>query len=274
LTGVEVRRFLDHLAVEGQVSASTQNQALNGLVFFFREGLKRSLEGLGAFERAKKPKRLPVVLTVAEVQRVWDQLEAVWALPIKLLYGSGLRLMECVRLRVKDVDFEQRQITVRLGKGGKDRITFLPDRVAGELKNHLQAVRQLFETDYAAGYGEVWLEESLARKYPQAPREWAWQWVFPAERLAVDPRSGKVRRHHVHPNSVQKAFKAALGRAGISKPASCHTLRHSFATHLLERGHDIRTVQELLGHSDVSTTMIYTHVLNRPGLGARSPLDG
>lgn len=273
ISGEHVRGFLDDLAVRGQVSAGTQNQALNALVFFFREGLNRSLQGLGDFQRAKTSRHLPVVLTPQEVQRLFAQLPPPWALPIKLLYGSGLRLMECLRLRIKDLDFERRQITVWLGKGGKDRVTFLPEQLIGDLQRHLAVVRRTFEADCAEGYGEVWINPSLARKYPQAPREWAWQWVFPADRLAVDPRSGHVRRHHIHANSVQKALKTALRLAHITKPASCHSLRHSFATHLLEKGYDIRTVQELLGHSDVSTTMIYTHVLNRPGVSARSPLD-
>ncbi|MBI4664403.1 MAG: integron integrase [Verrucomicrobia bacterium] len=271
--GSDVKRFLEHLAVEGKVSASTQNQALNALVFFFREGLGRELEQLGTFERAKRSKRLPVVLTVAEVRQVLNRMSGAYALMTKLLYGSGLRLMECVRLRVKDLDFGAHQIVVRSGKGDKDRVTFLPEGLVAELTDHLRQVRRWFEEDCAKGHGGVWMWESLAKKYPQAAREWGWQWVFPADRLSVDPRTGKVRRHHVHPTGLQREFHFALRAAGIAKPASCHTLRHCFGTHLLENGYDIRTVQELLGHSDVSTTMIYTHVLNRPGIGAKSPLD-
>ncbi|MBM3840759.1 MAG: integron integrase [Verrucomicrobia bacterium] len=268
-----LRRFLEHLAVEAKVSAATQNQALSALIFLFREGFQQEPGAIGQFTRAKRSRRLPMVLTTEEVRRVLGAMEGVHRLMARMLYGSGLRLMECVRLRVKDVDFGAHQIVVRGGKGDKDRVTFLPQGMESELKQHLAGVKQMHEEDCRQGHGEVWLWESLGRKYPQAGREWGWQWVFPADRLSVDPRTGKVRRHHVHANGLQKAFAAAVRAAGMAKPASCHTLRHSFGTHLLESGYDIRTVQELLGHSDVSTTMIYTHVLNRPGIGAKSPLD-
>jgi integron integrase len=276
-TGVgagEVKTFLERLAVEGKVSASTQNQALNALVFFFREGLQRAFGELGEFERAKRSRRLPVVLTREEVRRVLGRMEGQNLLMAQLLYGGGLRLMECARLRVKDVDFEQCVITVRDGKGAKDRVTMLPGSTAEPLQRHLKAVRRQHEADVEAGHGEVYLPAGLARKWPNAGSEWAWHWVFPSERLSVDPRTNKVRRHHVSETGIQTAIKAALWEAEVHKPASCHSLRHSFATHLLDAGYDIRTVQELLGHKDVTTTQIYTHVLSKPGMGVRSPLDG
>ncbi len=223
--------------------------------------------------RAKKPKRLPTVMTREEVGRAIGSLEGIHRLMAKLLYGSGLRLMECVRLRAKDIDFQMNQIVVRDGKGMKDRITVLPESVKLPLKEHLEWVKSLHQNDLAEGYGSVYLPDALARKYPHASREWAWQYIFPAKSLSVDPRSGETRRHHIHENSLQKAVKKAVKLAGMGKPVGCHTFRHSFATHLLEDGHDIRTVQELLGHKDVSTTMIYTHVLNRGGMGVQSPLD-
>ena len=223
--------------------------------------------------RAKKPKRLPTVMTREEVGRAIGSLEGIHRLMAKLLYGSGLRLMECVRLRAKDIDFQMNQIVVRDGKGMKDRITVLPESVKLPLKEHLEWVKSLHQNDLAEGYGSVYLPDALARKYPHAGREWAWQYNFPAKSLSVDPRSGETRRHHIHENSLQKAVKKAVKLAGMGKPVGCHTFRHSFATHLLEDGHDIRTVQELLGHKDVSTTMIYTHVLNRGGMGVQSPLD-
>lgn len=268
-----INAFLTHLAVDEQVSASTQNQALNAIVFLFREVLRLELEGPIAPVRAKRPQRLPVVLTRAEVRAILEQLPGGYQLMARLLYGAGLRLMECLRLRVKDLDFAQRQILVRDGKGMKDRVTMLPDSLAGPLRAHLEGVRAVFQQDLAAGQPGVYLPFALERKYPNAGREWAWQYVFPAESPALDPRSGQVRRHHVHESGLQKAVRAAARRAGVAKRVSCHTFRHSFATHLLESGYDIRTVQELLGHNDVTTTMIYTHVLNRGGLAVRSPLD-
>ena len=326
----EVVAFLEDLAGPGQVSASTQNQALNALVFLYAHVLVRPLGRLGEFARAVRPVRLPVVLSQEEVRRLLAALEGTQRLIGQLLYGSGLRLLEGLRLRVKDVDLARLQVMVRSGKGDKDRVTMLPVTVAEALTGHLAVVKRLHEAELAAGRGEVWLPEALGRKYPGAAREWAWQWVFPAKQLSVDPdrklagsalpyagpvssvgeefpgstesrptdvrHSTKVRhgstesrptlpdstesrptvalrRHHVHENSVQKAIKLAVARAGLTKPATCHTLRHSFATHLLENGYDIRTVQDLLGHADVATTQIYTHVMQRPGIGVRSPLD-
>lgn len=268
-----IREYLSYLAVARNVAASTQNQALNALIFFFREGARRPAGDIGEFQHAKRPKRLPEVMTREEVRRLLDHLEGTPKLMAWLMYGAGLRLLECMRLRVKDLDFERRQVMVRDGKGQKDRVTMLPDRLADLLKTHLERVRVLHEEDMKNGLGEVFLWPALARKYPNAPREWPWQYVFPAKSLSVDPRSGAVRRHHAHENVLQKAVKAASRSADIHRPIGCHTLRHSFATHLLESGYDIRTVQELLGHSDVSTTMIYTHVLNRGGLAVKSPVD-
>ena len=269
----EVMSFLETLAVQGNVAASTQNQALNALVFFYGQALEQPLGDLGSFIRAKRPQRLPVVLTRGEVLRLLDHLEGTYRLMASLLYGTGMRLMECLRLRVKDVDFAYRQIVVRDGKGQKDRVTPLPDKLIEPLRAHLEQVKVLHEADLSQGNGEVFLPSALARKYPNAAREWGWQYVFPSGRLSVDPRSGAIRRHHLHENGLQKAVKQAATAARLTKPANCHALRHSFATHLLETGYDIRTVQELLGHSDVSTTMIYTHVLNRGGKGVVSPLD-
>jgi integron integrase len=271
--GREVKAFLQALAMEGRVSASTQNQALNALVFFYDKVLERPLGDLGTFARAKRPRRLPVVLGRSEVMRLLDRLEGVHATMAALLYGTGMRLMECVRLRVKDIDFGYGQIMVRDGKGQKDRVVPLPAKLVEPLRTHLEKVRGLHQEDLARGAGEVFLPDALERKYPNAAREWGWQYVFPSSRLSADPRSGVVRRHHLHESSLQKAVHAAARAAGFAKPVSCHALRHSFATHVLESGYDIRTVQELLGHSDVSTTMIYTHVLNRGGLAVISPLD-
>jgi integron integrase len=269
-----IRAFLEDLAVRGNVAASTQNQALNALAFLFMQVLGRSLDELGDFVRAKRPKRLTVVLRRGEVARLLAGIEGAQHLMAALLYGTGMRLMECVRLRVQDIDFPYHQIVVRDGKGQKDRVVPLPAKLGQPLQEQLEKVRALHAQDLAQGFGEVFLPDALARKWPNAPREWIWQYVFPSGRLSVDPRSGKMRRHHVHENGLQKAIKAAAGRAGLTKRVNCHCLRHSFATHLLESGYDIRTVQELLGHADVSTTMIYTHVLNRGGQGVRSPLDG
>jgi len=269
----ELEAFLTHLAVERSVAASTQNQALSAILFLYREVLGVQLPWLDGVTRAKKPQRLPVVLTPEEVMRVLGKLEGTSALMARLLYGSGLRLMECVRLRVKDVDFERRELVVREAKGGKDRVTMLPQGLVEPLQKHLRRVAELHGEDLKQELGAVWLPHALAVKKPAASTEWGWQYVFPARKLSIDPRSGVKRRHHVDEKALQRSIKAALARAGIVKPATTHTLRHSFATHLLENGYDIRTVQELLGHADVSTTQIYTHVLNRGGLGVRSPLD-
>jgi integron integrase len=268
-----VKEYLEYLALERKVSASTQNQALNALVFLYEQVIGEPIGTLGDFTRAKRPKRLPVVLTRAEVNRLLDALTGTYRLMAGLLYGSGLRLMECVRLRVKDVDFAHNQIMVRDGKGQKDRVTILPQRFQPPLREHLACVKEQHETDMAQGFGAVYLWPALERKYSSAVQEWIWQYMFPSGRLSVDPRSGKVRRHHIHENALQRAVKETAVKVGLTKQMSCHVLRHSFATHLLEGGYDIRTVQELLGHTDVSTTMIYTHVLNRPGLAVKSPVD-
>ncbi len=269
----EIEAFLTHLAVEENVAASTQNQALSALLFLYREVLHQDLDLPIDAARAKKPKRLPTVLTREEVQRVLAHLSGVHLLMAQILYGSGLRLMECLRLRVKDLDVAQRQIIVRDGKGQKDRITVLPETIVKPLQQHLQQVKRTHKEDLARGYGAVYLPNALARKYPNAEQEWGWQWVFPSSRLSVDPRSGVVRRHHADPSGLQKAVRRAAKLAGISKRVTPHTFRHSFATHLLEAGYDIRTVQELLGHKDVKTTMIYTHVMNKGPYAVRSPLD-
>lgn len=269
----EVEAFLSDLAVRRHVSASTQNQALAALLFLYKHVLKLDLPWLGEVVRAKKPVRLPVVLSVSEVQQLLAQLQGDIWLIASLLYGSGMRLMEVLRLRVKDVDFARQAILIRDGKGMKDRITVLPQRLQQPLKQHLIAVRARHQLELDAGRGDVYLPFALEKKYPNAPREWGWQYVFPASSLSVDPRSGAVRRHHVDEKRVQRSFKRAVEAAGILKLATPHTLRHCFATHLLESGQDIRTVQELLGHADVKTTMIYTHVLNHGGLAVLSPLD-
>jgi integron integrase len=269
----EVAAFLEHLVVGRNVAASTQSQALNALVFFYEHVLHQPLGELAEFARAKRPRRLPVVLTREEVVRLLDAMRGTPRLMAALMYGTGMRLMECVRLRVQDVDFGYRQIIVRDGKGKKDRVVPLPQSVSTELQTHLEQVRSLHEEDLRNGFGTVHLPNALARKYPKAGTEWAWQFCFPSGRLSVDPRSGETRRHHLHENALQKAIKAAARSSGLTKKVSSHALRHSFATHLLERGYDIRTVQELLGHADVSTTMIYTHVLNRGGQGVVSPID-
>ena len=268
----EVEAFLTHLAVQENVAASTQNQALSALLFLYRQVLHQGLGPLDAL-RAKRPKRLPTVLTKEETLHLIGCLSGTHQLMAKLIYGSGVRLMECLRLRVKDLEFERRAIIVRDGKGAQDRVTVLPDSLIPLLQEHLQRVKALHEQDLAQGFGSVYLPDALARKYPNADREWSWQYVFPASSLSPDPRSGVVRRHHLHESGLQKAIKEAARLAGIVKPVGPHTLRHCFATHLLEAHYDIRTVQELLGHKDVKTTMIYTHVLNRGGLAVRSPLD-
>jgi integron integrase len=269
----DVEAFLTDLAVSREVAAATQNQALAALLFLYKEVLGIELPWLDDIGRAKKPQRLPVVLTVSDVRLLLAQLEGTHGLMAQLLYGTGMRLMECVRLRVKDVDFERHEIIVRDGKGGKDRVTMLPASLAAPLRDHLKRVRILFEQDNSAGQPGVYLPDALEKKYPNASKEWGWFWAFPARGLAVDQHSGIKRRHHTHEQALQRAIKKAVATAGITKPATTHTLRHSFATHLLQSGYDIRTVQELLGHSDVSTTMIYTHVLNKGGRGVTSPLD-
>ena len=270
---VEVSSFLTQLARDGQVAAATQNQALSALLFLYKHVLKQEIGWLNNVERIKRPARVPVVLTRDEVHKIFSHLHGMPRLMAGLLYGSGLRLMECVRLRVKDIDFGYARITVREGKGGKDRVTMLPVNLAPVLQRQLQKVKVQHEQDIDDGFGHVHLPDALTRKFPSAAREWGWQYVFPSSRISLDPRTAIRRRHHVDENVLQLALKKAVRAAGINKPASCHTLRHCFATHLLENGYDIRTVQELLGHKDVSTTMIYTHVLNRPGLGVKSPLD-
>jgi integron integrase len=269
----EITQFLSSLAVERNVAASTQNQALSALLFLYRNVLEQELPWLDGVVRAKRPVRLPVVLTRDEVRAVIRELHGSPRLMAILLYGAGLRLLECARLRIKDIDFAANQIVVRAGKGDKDRVTMLPDAVKVDLARHLEAVKGQHEADLRRGAGWVELPWALARKYPGAGRDWGWQWVFPATRTYVDRATGQQRRHHLHESVLQRAVKEAVRRAGIAKPATSHTFRHSFATHLLEDGHDIRTVQELLGHRDVSTTMIYTHVLNRGPAGVRSPAD-
>jgi integron integrase len=269
----EVEAFLTHLAVERRCSASTQNQAKSALLFLYKEVLAVELPWLDDVASAKVPHRLPVVLTRAEVDRLFAAMAGTPALIARLAYGTGMRIMECLRLRVKDVDFARREILIREGKGFRDRVTVLPSTVVGPLQEHLARVRALHERDLGAGFGDVHLPYALARKYPNAGRYWCWQYVFPSARRSIDPRSGIERRHHADPKAIQRAMQAAVRAAGIAKPATPHTLRHAFATHLLESGYDIRTVQELLGHKDVSTTMIYTHVLNRGGRGVVSPLD-
>lgn len=269
----EVEQFLTHLAVAGKVAAGTQNQALSALLFLYKEILGVTLPWLEAVTRAKRPQRVPTVLSALEVQWVLSRLDGRDWLMASLLYGTGMRLMECVRLRVKDVDFSRNEITVRDGKGGKDRHTVLPSSMVEPLMRQLDRVREWHREDLGAGYAGVYLPHALARKYLRAPKEIAWQYVFPAPKRSKDPRDGSMRRHHVDEKLLQRAVRNAVQGAGISKPASCHTLRHSFATHLIEAGYDIRTVQELLGHADVATTQIYTHVLNRGGSGVLSPLD-
>jgi integron integrase len=274
LQGAEakIELFLSDLAVNGHVAASTQNQAFNALLFLYREILHQTLESIQAV-RSERPVRVPTVLTAEEVKRVLGAMSGTPQLVVKLLYGSGLRLMEALRLRVKDLDFEMKQLTVRDGKGAKDRFTVLAEGVIPALREHLEGVRLTQEEDLRAGGGAVYLPGALDRKYPNAAREWGWQYVFPARDLSTDPRTGIVRRHHLDEATINKAIKAAVRRVGIAKQVSSHTFRHSFATSALQRGADIRTIQELLGHNDVSTTMIYTHVLRQGGSGMKSPLD-
>jgi len=269
----EVTAFLNDLALMRKVAGGTQNQALSALLFLYKEVLGQDLPWLDGLVRAKRPRRLPSVLTRAEAERLLAQLTGTRWLIASFLYGAGLRVMECLSLRVKDVDLEYRQVLVRDGKGDKDRVTMLPERLVEPVRAHLQRVRGLHQRDLREGYGEVSLPNALARKYPRAGREWAWQFVFPSRHRSEDPADGVVRRYHLDESVPQRAVKEAANAAGIAKHVSCHALRHSFATHLLEAGYDIRTVQELLGHADVSTTMIYTHVLNKGGRGVKSPLD-
>ena len=269
----EVSAFLSHLAVDGHVAAATQTQALSALLFLYKEVLKGDVGWLEGVVRAKGPERLPVVLNRAEVGAVLSRMEGTPRLVAALLYGSGLRLLECLTLRVKDVDLAGCALTVRRGKGDKDRITMIPVVLVPEIRRHLADQKARWEADSERGRGRVALPAAFERKSPEASSEWAWQWVFPAARPYRDPASGELRRHHLHESAIQRAVKDAARRAGITRRATCHSLRHSFATHLLEDGYDIRTVQELLGHRDVSTTMVYTHVLNRGRVGVRSPMD-
>jgi len=268
-----VTAFLNHLARERNVASATQNQALSALLFLYREALGRPLDWLDGLDRAKRPARTPTVLTRAEVRLILDRLQGPRWIMASLLYGAGLRLRECLKLRVKDIDFGYGQIIVRDGKGAKDRVTMLPAAVIAPLQQHLVRVRMLHDRDLAAGYGGVELPDALSVKYPRAGQDWGWKFAFPSYKLSVDKRSGEIRRHHVYENYLIRAVKQATRAAGITKHVSCHTLRHSFATHLLEGGYDIRTVQELLGHQSVETTMIYTHVMNKGGRGVHSPLD-
>jgi integron integrase len=269
----EIAQFLSSLATEGRVSASTQNQALNALLFLYHEVLSKKIGLIDGVVRAKRPQRLPIVLTKDEVKKVIDHMSGVPRLMAILLYGAGLRLMECCRLRIKDIEFSRNELIIRSGKGDKDRHSMLPTAIKEALFKHIEANRSQHQEDLKKGLGRVALPNALERKYPNAGREWAWQWAFPAPQHYTDRMTGEKRRHHLHESVLQRAVRAAVVGTGIAKPASCHTFRHSFATHLLEDGYDIRTVQELLGHKDVSTTMVYTHVLNRGGRGVRSPAD-
>ncbi len=269
----EIEAFLSHLANEGQVAVSTHNQALSSLLFLYKEVLKLDLPWMQNIGRPTREPRLPTVLAKAEIAKLIARLDGIFNLQTRLLYGTGMRLTEMLGLRIKDVDFELNQITVREGKGGKDRVTMLPESLKAELMVQVQAAKHVWQTDKDQGRGGVYMPDALDKKYPEAGHSLGWFWVFPSGRFSTDPRSGIVRRHHAHEQALQRAIARAIKAAGIVKPASTHTLRHSFATHLLQSGYDIRTVQELLGHSDVSTTMIYTHVLNRGGRGVISPLD-
>jgi integron integrase len=269
----KIEVFLTDLAVNGNVAAATQNQAMNALVFLYKRVLNHTLEGRINAVRADKKINVPVVMTRDEVAAIISLMDGTAQLVAKLLYGSGLRIMEAVRLRVQDIDFQMKQLTVRSGKGDRDRFTTFPATLTPLLQNHMAGVRTLHQQDLAQGHGEVYLPHALERKYPHAPKEWGWQYVFPARDLSVDPRAGVTRRHHVDPSVINKAIKVAVRRAGLTKHISAHTFRHSFATHLLQRGTDIRTIQQLLGHKDLATTMIYTHILQQGGQGVPSPLD-
>ncbi|QJR13481.1 integron integrase [Usitatibacter palustris] len=269
----EITAFLSALAEERNVAASTQNQALSALLFLYKEVLAVELPWLNEIRRAKKPARLPTVLTHAEVRTLLAHIDGMHGLMARLLYGTGMRLMECVRLRVKDLELERREVLVRQGKGGRDRVTVLPEALVEPLRIHLKTIHEWYLADRSDGIAGVELPHAYARKNPKAATQWAWHWVFAAHELSIDPRTGQRRRHHLHEQTLQRAVSRASARANIAKAVSTHTLRHSFATHLMEAGYDIRTVQELLGHKDVSTTMIYTHVLNRGGRGVVSPLD-
>ena len=269
----EVRAFLTDLATRRQVSAATQNQALNALLFLYREVIGGEMEWVDGFEQARRSARIPVVLTQGEMQQLLRELTGIQSLIGQLLYGTGMRLLEGLRLRVKDVDFARGQIVVRAGKGDKDRVTVLPNRLREPLTAHLAEVRAIWQKDIRSGHGRVWLPGALRLKYPKAEQEWGWQWVFPSAELSLDPETKVRRRHHVSDAAMQGAVKAAASRAKLTKRVTPHTLRHSFATHQLEAGYDIRTVQDLLGHKDVSTTQIYTHVMQKPGIGVKSPLD-
>lgn len=273
LSGKDLQDFLSHQAVDKRVSASTQNQALNAVVFFYRHVLDKNIEGEISAVRAKKTRRLPVVLTMAETDSIFAQMEGLNRLMARVIYGCGLRIQECLQLRIKDIDLEQGMVMVRAGKGDKDRRTVMPESLQEEIAAHMQTVRVLYEKDRASQAAGVQLPNALERKYPNAGKEWAWFWLFPAQSPSIDPRSQVLRRHHVYHENLQRAFKQAVMKAGITKQASVHTLRHSFATHLLENGYDIRTVQELLGHTSLQTTMIYTHVSKKNILGVISPLD-
>ena len=270
----DVKKYLTHLALHGRVSASTQNQAFNALLFLYRHILHKEVGDLASVVRAKRKMNLPAVLSRDEVKKLLSFLEGPYLLMAQLMYGCGLRLMECLRLRIKDVDFENDLLMVRSGKGEKDRALMIPGKIKEELAKHVASVKEVHDQDLKMGYGEVFLPDALEKKYPGAPKEWGWQWVFPAEKLSVDPRTGKVMRWHIHPSAIQRAVKEAVMKTNLPKVASCHTLRHSFATHLLEAGHNIRTIQELLGHKHVNTTMIYTHVIRKKPSEIRSPLDG
>jgi integron integrase len=270
----EMKNYLTHLALHGRISGSTQNQAFNALLFLYRHILHKEVDDLTSVVRAKRKINLPTVLSRDEVKNLLSNLNGVYLLMGQLMYGCGLRLMECLRLRIKDIDFENGLLMVRSGKGEKDRALMVPGKMREELLKHVSSVKEIHEQDLKMGYGEVSLPDALEKEYPKAPKEWGWQWVFPAEKLSVDPRTGKVMRWHIHPSAIQRAVKDATMKAGLPKRASCHTLRHSFATHLLETGHNIRTIQELLGHKHVNTTMIYTHVIRKKPSEIRSPLDG
>lgn len=270
----DMKSYLTHLALHGRVSASTQNQAFNALLFLYRHALHKEVDDLTSVVRAKRKINLPTVLSRDEAKSLLSYLYGVYLLMGQLMYGCGLRLTECLRLRIKDIDFENNLLMVRSGKGEKDRALMIPEKIKEELSKHVASVKEVHDKDMKMGYGEVSLPDALEKKYPNAPREWGWQWLFPAEKLSVDPRTGKVMRWHIHPSAIQRAVKEAVLKASVPKMASCHTLRHSFATHLLEAGHNIRTIQELLGHKHVNTTMIYTHVIRKKPSEIRSPLDG